>query len=145
VSSGPTCGWTAESGAPWISIESGRNYNGNAEVRYRVAANSSTQGRSATLSIANRSFSVQQDGARPPEPEKPDKPEKADVEGHVGGLGGSCPSLSFTVRGQSVVTDGSTEFKKGNCRDIRNGVEVKVKGERRGSGPIRAERVEIDD
>ena len=134
-----------DSGAPWISVESGRNYTGNGEVRYRVAANNSTQARSATLAIANRSFSVQQDGAKPPEPEKPDKPEKVDVEGHVGGLGGSCPSLSFIVRGQSVVTDGSTDFKKGNCSDIRNGVGVKVKGERRGSGPIRAEKIEIDN
>jgi Domain of unknown function (DUF5666)/Putative binding domain, N-terminal len=149
VSTGPTCTWTAESGAGWINVESGRSYKGNAEVRYRVAPNTSTQPRSAALSIANRSFSVQQDGAKPAEPEKPDKPDekpdKVDVEGNVGSLSGSCPSLSFTVRGQAVITDGSTEFKKSSCRDIRNGVEVKVKGERRGSGPIRAERVEVEN
>ena len=147
MSAGSTCTWTAESGAAWINIESGRSYTGNAEVRYRVAPNNSPQPRSTTLSVANRSLSVQQDGAKPPQPEKPDKPEekpeKADVEGNVGSLSGSCPSLSFTVRGQAVITDGATDFKKGSCRDIRNGVEVKVKGERRGSGPIRAEKVEV--
>jgi hypothetical protein len=148
VRAGATCTWNAESGASWISIENGRTHAGDAEVRYRVASNGATQSRSATLSIAGRSFSVQQEGAKPPEPEKPDKPdkpEKVDVDGHVGSLSGSCPSLSFTVRGQAVVTDGSTNFKGGNCRDIRNGVEVEVKGERRGSGPIRADKIEIDD
>jgi hypothetical protein len=116
--------------------------SGNGRVEYRVAANTATQARTGTLTIAGRSVSIQQEGARPPEPERP---EKADVRGNVGSLSGSCPSLSFSVRGQSVVTDGSTNFKGGNCRDIRPGVEVDVKGERRGSGPIRAERVEIKD
>jgi hypothetical protein len=120
-------------------------------VGYRVSANGSSDSRSATLSIANRTFRVDQEGAKKDRPDDDDDDDddddgrKVEVEGRIVSLSGSCPSLSFTVGGQRVVTDGSTEFKDGNCRDIRNGVEVKVKGERRGSGPIRAERVEIDD
>jgi hypothetical protein len=162
VRTGPTCEWRADSGASWIMIESGRSGRGDGEVAYRVAVNTSTDPRSATLTIGNRPFRVEQEGARrnPPDDDDDDDDEDDDddddngngnggrdgrAEGRVGSLSGSCPSLSFSVGGQSVVTDGSTEFKGGNCRDLRNGVEVKVRGERRGSGPIRAERVDIDD
>jgi hypothetical protein len=133
--------WNASSGASWIAIESGRNGTGNGEVRYRVAANSNTDRRTGTLSIGDRTFRVEQDGAR----REPDKPEKVDIEGRVGGLSGSCPSLSFIVRGQAVVTDSSTRFEDGSCSSIRNGVEVEVEGERTGSGPIRARRIEVGD
>jgi hypothetical protein len=90
---------------------------------------------------------VEQEGAKREKPpdDKPGKPEKVDVEGSVGALGGSCPSLSFKVRGQDIVTDRDTNFSGGSCRDIRNGIEVEVDGERIGTGPIRARRVEIDD
>jgi hypothetical protein len=121
-------------------------------VRYRVAPNASSNRRNGTLSVAGQTFTVEQDGApenKPDKPDKPDdpkpdKPEKVDVDGNVGSLGGSCPSLAFKVRGEDVTTSGSTKFKGGSCGDVRNGRRVRVKGERRGSEPIRADEVDID-
>ncbi len=143
VRSASDCGWTAASGVSWIVIESGRSGSGNGQVRYRVAANPQPERRSATLTIAERAFRVEQEGAKQPD-QPPDKPEKVDVDGSVGALRGGCPTLEFKVRGEDVVTDGNTKFKGGSCADIRNGQKVSVKGERRGSGPIRAEAVDID-
>ena len=95
------------------------------------------------MTIADRIFRVEQEGAPKPD-EPPDRPETVNVDGPVGGMRGSCPSLSFKVRGDDVVTDGNTNFKGGSCGDIRNGQKVSVRGERRGSGPIRAQSVDID-
>jgi hypothetical protein len=118
-------------------ISGGASGSGDGEVRYRVSQNSSTQDRSGGLSIAGQSFTVEQRGAEPP------RAEHVDVEGAVSGLSGSCPSLSMAVSGQSVSTDSSTRFKHGSCSDIRNGMTVKVKGQRIGSGPIRADEVDV--
>jgi hypothetical protein len=81
---------------------------------------------------------------KPEKPDKPDKPEKVDLEGTVAGLSGSCPSISMRVGGTDVATDGDTKFRKGSCADVRNGVKVEVKGERSGSGPVRAREVKVD-
>jgi uncharacterized protein DUF5666 len=67
-----------------------------------------------------------------------------EVDGAVTGLSGSCPELSFTVSGIQVVTDRDTDFKKLACREIRPGLEVKVKGKKRTDGVILAEKVEKD-
>jgi hypothetical protein len=140
VRTGSSCTWNASSDASWITIQSGRSGVGEGEVHYRVAANRESDRRSGTLSIGDRTFRVEQDGAR-----RDERPEEVDIEGRVGSLAGSCPSLSFKVRGQDVVTDGNTNFSGGNCRDVRNGREVEVEGLRTGSGPIRARRVSIED
>jgi len=142
VKAGESCRWTASTDAAWIALESGRSGAGTGDVRYRVAPNSSTDPRSATIAIATQALVVRQDGAKPPD--KPDKPEKVEIGGPVAGLGGSCPALSFRVGGEAVITDRSTDFKHGSCADVRNGTRVTVKGARRGSEAIRAERVEIE-
>lgn len=60
-------------------------------------------------------------------------------------MSGSCPTLTFVVDGRQVYTTGDTGFKKGNCRDLRNGMEVEVKGMLMSDGTVRAQRVEEDD
>jgi Domain of unknown function (DUF5666) len=121
-----------------VSISRGDNGSGNGEVRYRVGSNDSTGERNGSLSIAGRTFSIRQEGRR-------ERPENVRVEGRVSSVSGSCPSLSMTVSGERVETSGSTDFRGGSCRNIRQGRRVEVRGERTGSGPIQAREVRIED
>lgn len=60
IVSGP-CTWTASSGVDWIHMVSGTSGAGDGLVQFTVASNPG-QARSATLSIADQSFSVTQTG-----------------------------------------------------------------------------------
>lgn len=57
------CSWTAASGASWVTITSGSNGTGSRSVGFTAALNASTQTRSATLTIAGKSFVLTQAGA----------------------------------------------------------------------------------
>ena len=74
-----------------------------------------------------------------------DDDNEAEVEGTVGALAGSCPSLTFTVNATTVSTDAATRFKDGTCSQVTNGVRVEVKGVRQSNGSINATRVELDE
>jgi Domain of unknown function (DUF5666) len=69
--------------------------------------------------------------------------EKVHVSGSVSGLSGQCPALSFTVGGVAIVTNGSTDFKKGNCKQVEKSRGVDVTGNRLSSGAVLATEVEI--
>ena len=56
------CAWTASPSAAWVTITSGSSGTGSGTVAYSVAANSSAVARSATISVANRTFSISQLG-----------------------------------------------------------------------------------
>ena len=56
---------------------------------------------------------------------------------------GDCPNISFTAGGRLVVTNGGTEFRKGNCRDLSFGDRVKVRGTTTPGSPVAADRVEL--
>jgi len=73
----------------------------------------------------------------------PDVGEHVEVDGSVKNLSGRCPVLSFTVDGESIVTNASTDFKKGNCGQVENSRKVDVKGTRLASGVVLAIEVEI--
>jgi len=61
-------------------------------------------------------------------------------------LAGSCPSVTFSVRGQRAYTTPDTRYKKREgCSSLRNGVEVEIDGTRMSDGRVRVDRVEIDD
>ncbi len=62
VTAGAGCGWTASSSASWAILSTGSG-SGNANVGYTVSPNGTTNARSATLTIAGRSFSISQAGA----------------------------------------------------------------------------------
>jgi hypothetical protein len=68
-----------------------------------------------------------------------------DLEGRVAGLSGSCPALTFTIRGQAVYTTPATQYDDGRCEDIRNGRQVEVRGTLMSDDRVRADRVEIGD
>jgi Putative binding domain, N-terminal/Viral BACON domain len=55
----PGCAWTAASNLPWISITAGASGTGNGTVNFTVASTSGP-GRSGTLTIAGRTFTVNQ-------------------------------------------------------------------------------------
>ena len=54
------CSWTARSNVTWISITSGSSGSGSGSVRYSVSANSTAAARSGTLSVAGKTFIVNQ-------------------------------------------------------------------------------------
>lgn len=66
TASAPTCGWTATSGAPWITVVGGAAGTGSGVVAYQVAANEATSPRTGTLTVAGQVVTVTQLGAAPP-------------------------------------------------------------------------------
>ena len=65
VSTLPGCAWGAASSQSWLTVISNGNGFGAARVQYRVDANSSTSGRSATIAVGTRRHVVTQEGIRP--------------------------------------------------------------------------------
>lgn len=59
----------------------------------------------------------------------------------MAGLGGTCPTIQFTVNAKPVSTTASTEFKDVTCAKLANGNRVEVKGTL-GPGSLVAKRVE---
>jgi hypothetical protein len=68
-----------------------------------------------------------------------------ELEGRVASLSGSCPAVTFSIRGQRVYTTSDTRFEDGRCSTLRNGLEVEVDGMLMSDGSVRADVVEIDD
>ena len=64
-----------------------------------------------------------------------------EIEGSMGGLKGTCPSLTFGVNGFSIVTNASTIFDGTACGDFKNGNKVQVKGTKQANGSVLATRV----
>jgi hypothetical protein len=64
-----------------------------------------------------------------------------EIEGSVGGLKGSCPSLSFGINGYAVTTNGVTTFVGLTCPAMKSGDKVKVNGTKQGDGSVLATKV----
>src|SRR5262245_36259699 len=62
VSTQSGCPWTAVSNAPWITITGGSSGNGGGTVNYSVAVNTLATQRSASMTIAGLTFTVNQQG-----------------------------------------------------------------------------------
>jgi hypothetical protein len=60
----------------------------------------------------------------------------------MGGLKGSCPSVTFKVNGYSIATNGSTAFPNAACASFKNGDKVRVKGLRQADESVNATSVE---
>jgi hypothetical protein len=56
------CTWAATSNVPWITITSGTSGSGNGTVNYAVATNTTSVGRSGTMTIGGQTFTVNQYG-----------------------------------------------------------------------------------
>ena len=56
------CGWTASSGASWITVTSGSSGTGNGTVGYAAAANTGSQ-RLGTITVGDQTFTLTQDAS----------------------------------------------------------------------------------
>lgn len=59
------CGWTASVNAGWVIITSSSSGNGSGVLNFFTSPNSSTDGRSATLTVAGQNLNISQSGAAP--------------------------------------------------------------------------------
>lgn len=50
------------------------------------------------------------------------------VSGTVADLAGTCPAITFTVGDQDVTTTATTEFARGECEKVADGMQVEVQG-----------------
>jgi hypothetical protein len=65
IATGAGCPWSASTQASWVTINSAASGAGTAVVTFQVAVNTSAGGRSGTLSVAGRTFSIEQAGTLP--------------------------------------------------------------------------------
>ena len=77
-------------------------------------------------------------------PPRAPAPTRLDLSGPVSDLSGSCPTLTFAVRGYRVDTNDDTKFTKGPCKRITDGISLDIVGERRPSGAVYAVRIELE-
>jgi hypothetical protein len=66
-----------------------------------------------------------------------------EIEGALGGLGGTCPSVHFGVNGFAITTNASTTFESA-CSGLKSGDKVNVKGTRQADGSVVATRVKTN-
>jgi len=67
-----------------------------------------------------------------------------EIQGAVGGLKGTCPSLTFGINGFSIVTSASTSFQGGACSAVKNGSKVTVDGTKNADGSVAATTVKFN-
>jgi len=65
LSTGTGCSWTAVSNASWVIVTSNSSGSGSSTVYFSVASNSSSSSRSGTLTVAGKTFTVNQQGSSP--------------------------------------------------------------------------------
>jgi hypothetical protein len=135
VNTAPGCTWTAASGAAWVSL-SRASGSGPDALQYQVAVHTSTtDDRSASITVSGRAHAVRQSAFRP---------EEISREGTLSDVSGSCPSFTFAVAGRVFVTDQHTKFDAG-CDKIRHGARAFVRGTLLPDGRVLATQVDIDD
>jgi hypothetical protein len=83
--------------------------------------------------------------AVPNPPSPPDNDDnEAEVEGVLGPIAGTCPSISSSVGATKFTTNASTRFDDVSCTALKAGSPVEVKGTRNADGSIAATRVKRD-
>jgi len=60
VTAGAGCTWTATANDPWITVQTGATGSGNGSVTFSITANNGPTSRTGTLTIAGRTFTVNQ-------------------------------------------------------------------------------------
>jgi hypothetical protein len=69
--------------------------------------------------------------------------KKVNFDGRLSNVSGLCPAVRFTVDGFSVETDASTDFKKSDCGDVRDGRSASGEGITQPGGSVKATRIEV--
>ena len=60
VTAGTGCTWTAASNVGWVTLSGATSGSGNGSVPYSVAANTATAARSGTLTVAGKTYTINQ-------------------------------------------------------------------------------------
>ena len=68
VSAGDQCQWSAVSTTAWIAVTSGSTSTGNGVVGYSIGTNTELTGRTGTITVGSRTFTITQAGDTPPTP-----------------------------------------------------------------------------
>jgi hypothetical protein len=63
----------------------------------------------------------------------------------INGLAGSCPNISFSIGTERILATLATRFDEVTCGMLRNGLQLEVRGVRRGDGSVVATRIRLDD
>jgi hypothetical protein len=63
-----------------------------------------------------------------------------EIEGSLGGVKGTCPSLTFSVNGFEITTDGATSFSHA-CSTFKSGTKATVNGIMQADGSVKATSV----
>jgi hypothetical protein len=132
VNAGEGCNWTAASPADWLIVTAGASGTANGSVSVTAAPNGTATSRAASLIIAGQTVAVTQDGL-----------PVVQLNGVVSQVSGNCPSVTFTIAGTTIVTDGETAFAGGTCADVVNDARVKVTGIQSANGSVAAAAVQI--
>jgi hypothetical protein len=69
--------------------------------------------------------------------------KKVSFDGKLSNVSGLCPGVRFTVDGFMVETDASTDFKKSNCGDLRDGRSASGEGMTQPDGSVKATQLEV--
>ena len=69
--------------------------------------------------------------------------ETITLSGRIDNVRGACPSVSFELKGFVVRSTSATEFQRGPCKDLRDGREVTVFGEKKEQNTVNALKIEI--
>ena len=77
-------------------------------------------------------------GPPPPAPSPSPTPTTIDLQGKIGEVSGTCPSLQFPLMGHTVQTNASTKFTNVNCKELRKGMDVIVHGQLNVDGTVLA-------
>jgi hypothetical protein len=60
-------------------------------------------------------------------------------------VSGTCPTITFVLKGDTFYTTSSTTFRRGPCTDVKRDAEISVKGWEMSDGRIRCDEITIKD
>jgi hypothetical protein len=123
------CAWQSTESVTWLSVSGGSD-TGPGTVTITVTENGGPS-RTATLQVAGVTITVTQAAPR----------LSVRLSGRASNVSGTCPDVDFVVSNTAVVTSRQTNFSRGPCRDLRNGVDVVVEGTQEPGRPVDASRV----
>ena len=66
-----------------------------------------------------------------------------DFDGTISSPSGRCPNVTFAIGEATIAADESTNFKRSNCGDIRDGQSVSGSGVTQPDGTINATLLQV--
>lgn len=148
------CGWTAASTVSWIDVR-GQSGNASGTVTLTVESNSGGQ-RVGRVNAGGQSYTVTQAAATSgppptpspspgPSPVPPPAPgDRVFLAGAIFNVSGRCPDVTFTISDTTVVADRSTDYRKSDCGDLKEGRTAAVEGVTIATGVVRAMTIVVE-